>query len=562
MSSALSTITIGVDPTIEVGPLTIAWHGVTIALGILAGALAAGREARRLGLKTEPLYTIAMIVVASALVGGRLFYLAEHGALLDSSAWLASRGFTFYGGFIVAAIGIGVYVWIRRLSVRYLDAAAFGLPLGIAIGRIGDVINGEHYGPATDFVLGVRNTHPDADVPSPDVAYHSGGLYEVLIGAVAFAIVLLLRRRLSRPTAMTWLVIALLAAGRFVEFFVRSDSDELALGLEIAQWTSLALLVVAGAGAWLTLGRRRPRRPTRAARALNLSTVPVLAAIAALAFVPGGCLGDDPSSERRDAAAPDPAVGDPGPVHVHGLGVDPADDSLYIATHTGLFRQPRGQDQARRVADRYQDTMGFAVIGPRRFLGSGHPDGREGLPPFLGLIASSDAGRTWKPVSLLGKIDFHVLEPAGSRIYGFGSDFRTRRERMLVSSDGGRSWSAREAPESLVSLAIDPQDRGRVVASGETALYASDDSARRWRTLRGPVGLLAWGDGGSLYLVDRAGTVSVSADAGAAWTRAGEIGGQPAAFEAVGLALYAALHDGTIKLSRDRGRSWAVISRP
>jgi hypothetical protein len=55
---------------------------------------------------------------------------------------------------------------------------------------------------------------------------------------------------------MAWLVIALLAAGRFVEFFVRSDSESSALGLEAAQWTSLALLALAGVGVWLTI--RRP----------------------------------------------------------------------------------------------------------------------------------------------------------------------------------------------------------------------------------------------------------------------------------------------------------------
>ena len=113
--------------------------------------------------------------------------------------------------------------------------------------------------PATDFFLGVRNTHPDADVPSTQVAYHSGGLYEVLIGAIVFAIVWPLRHRLRRPTALTWLVIGLLAAGRFVEFFVRSDSDTLALGLETAQWTSVVLIAVAGVGAWLTLGRSGQR---------------------------------------------------------------------------------------------------------------------------------------------------------------------------------------------------------------------------------------------------------------------------------------------------------------
>jgi phosphatidylglycerol:prolipoprotein diacylglycerol transferase len=268
MTGVVSTITIGIDPTIEIGPLTLAWHGITIAVGILIGAVVAGGEARRRGLDAEPLYAISMIVVAGALVGGRLYYLAEHGRLFDAGAWLGSRGFTFYGGFIAAALGIGLYVWRRRLSVEYLDAVAFGLPLGIAIGRIGDVINGEHYGPATDSFLGVRNTHPDADVPSPDVAYHSGGLYEVLIGAAVFLIVVAFRRRLRQPTAMTWLVIALLSAGRFAEFFARSDSANEALGLEVAQWTSLALLLVAGLGAWLTIGGRRrhlgPRLERRA----------------------------------------------------------------------------------------------------------------------------------------------------------------------------------------------------------------------------------------------------------------------------------------------------------
>lgn len=255
MPGVLSTITIGIDPTIEIGPLTLAWHGITIAVGILIGGVVAGFEARRRGLDREPLYAIGTILVAGALIGGRVYYLAEHDGLFDTGDWFGSRGYTFYGGFIAAALGIGFYVWRKRLSVEYLDSVAFGLPLGIAIGRIGDVINGEHYGPATSFFLGVRNTNPGADVPSPDVAYHSGGLYEVLIGATVFAMVLLLRKRLTRPTAMTWLVIALLAAGRFVEFFVRSDSDKVALGLEVAQWTSLGLLAVAGLGAWLTLGR-------------------------------------------------------------------------------------------------------------------------------------------------------------------------------------------------------------------------------------------------------------------------------------------------------------------
>jgi phosphatidylglycerol:prolipoprotein diacylglycerol transferase len=259
-----STISIGIDPYIDLGPVTLAWHGLTIAIGVLVGGLAAAHDARRRGLEPGRMYAIGMILVVGALVGGRAFYLLEHGRLDDLGAWFSDAGFTFYGGFIAAALGIVWYVRRERLSLSYLDAVAAGLPLGIAVGRIGDVINGEHYGPATGFFLGVRNTHPDALTPSPAVAFHSGGLYEVLLALVVFAIVWPLRKPLEpRPLTLMWLVIGLFALGRFFEFFVRSDSADLALGLEIAQWTSLVLIAVAGVGAWLTSGERPAPRPRR-----------------------------------------------------------------------------------------------------------------------------------------------------------------------------------------------------------------------------------------------------------------------------------------------------------
>jgi phosphatidylglycerol---prolipoprotein diacylglyceryl transferase len=259
VSYTLSVITIGIDPTIEIGPVTVAWHGLTIAIGIVVGGLLAGRFARSRGLASDPLTTIGAIVAASALVGGRLFYLAEKGELLEPSRWFGSNGFTFNGGFIAAAIAITLYVRARRLDLRYLDCIAVALPLGIAVGRIGDVINGEHYGDPTSFFLGVRNTHPDALVPSQDVAYHSGGLYEVILGLLVFVAMLVARRRLQSPLMAVWLVFGLLAAGRFFEFFLRSDSEELA-GLATAQWSSLILIATALVGA--RFARRRARGNT------------------------------------------------------------------------------------------------------------------------------------------------------------------------------------------------------------------------------------------------------------------------------------------------------------
>ena len=277
-----------------------------------------------------------------------------------------------------------------------------------------------------------------------------------------------------------------------------------------------------------------------------------LLAVAALALVSVGCGGESDSSL---SAGPD--LG--GPVHVHGLGLNPGDGALFIATHTGLFRSAEGVRRSERVGDRSQDTMGFSVVGPDHFLGSGHPDLRDDLPPLLGLIESRNAGATWEPVSLLGQADFHVLESSGNRVYGFDAS----GGRLLLSRDGGKTWTRRRAPEPLVSLAIHPNDARRIIASGKRALYRSGDEGRRWRRVTRAAGLLAWPEPRRTYLIAGNGTVSRSDDAGAAWREVGNLGGQPAAFESEDESeLYAALHDGSVKRSADGGQSWHVRSRP
>jgi hypothetical protein len=254
---------------------------------------------------------------------------------------------------------------------------------------------------------------------------------------------------------------------------------------------------------------------------------------------------------------------DPGPIHVHGLGINPADGALFIATHTGTYRVPPGEQEAARAGNSRQDTMGFSVVGPNRFLGSGHPDPaamqEQGLPPHLGLIESTDAGRTWTPVSLLGKADFHILRSYGRDVYGFDSMNR----RLLASVDGGRTWSRRPLPGPLIDLAAHPQRPSRLVAVTERGLIVSTDAGRSWQELGGGIGLLAWPEADRLLLVDGSGRIHASEDQGKQWRPRGDIGGQPAAFVAqTADELYVALHDGTVKRSADGGESWEVRSAP
>lgn len=262
----LAAITIGIDPEIELGPLTVAWHGIGIAAGIAAGAWLASRFAAERGLSRELLVNLVVLIALGGILGSRLFFLAEDdpGSLVDPAEWIGTRGYSFYGAMLLGVVAVGFAVWRFALDRSYLDALAAGFPLGIAVGRLGDVINGEHHGGPSDAPWAIRYTHPDAEVPATGVAYHSGGLYEVLLGLVMLAVVWPLRHRFKAPTQLLWVVVAAYAAGRFVIFFFRDDSDELAAGLSNGQWTSLALVALSLAAAALAGRRRRPIFGTRA----------------------------------------------------------------------------------------------------------------------------------------------------------------------------------------------------------------------------------------------------------------------------------------------------------
>jgi len=257
----LDVITIGIEPEFEVGPLTFAWHGVTIALGLLVGGFVAVVYGREIDLGMDPLLNIGMLAGLGGIVGSKLLYVAEQGGPI-----LGTGGFSLAGGVILAALLIVGYIWRQGLSWRYVDAVALAFPAGLAVGRIGDVINGEHFGPESSFFLAVRNSSPQALTPNPDLAYHSGGLYEVILGVLIFATIWPLRHRLPVTGQITCLVLGLFAAGRFVEFFFRFDSPDSILGLNNTQWISLAMLAVAVAG-WMVIRRDRhlPAREGNAA---------------------------------------------------------------------------------------------------------------------------------------------------------------------------------------------------------------------------------------------------------------------------------------------------------
>jgi len=280
----------------------------------------------------------------------------------------------------------------------------------------------------------------------------------------------------------------------------------------------------------------QPRRPpTPRWRRSGRVSVAVVAAIA-LPVVGWAVvrLSDDDETPQASELADDPGVS-----HVHGLGINPADGALIVATHNGSFRIPHDGDEAERIGDSLQDTMGFTVAGPDHFLGSGHPDvagRRAGQPGQLGLIESRDAGATWTSISLSGEVDFHGLSFAHDRVYGWDSG----TGRFMVSADR-QDWDIRSTLD-LYGFAVDPDDSDHIVGATPDGSVESIDGGRTWNPTDGRGFLaLSWDLDVGLWAADVRG--GIWQHTGDRWEQVGSLPGQPQALLATPDGLYAAAHD-------------------
>ena len=194
---------------------------------------------------------------------------------------------------------------------------------------------------------------------------------------------------------------------------------------------------------------RHESSSTTARRRMSLVlpwVLPVLFIASVLAFAVRG--GDE--QDRALEPAPSNVMG-----HIHGLGVDAEEQTLYIGAHFGFFRASAGE-APERVGRTRHDTMAFLRVGAGDFLASGHPDLRSDLPVHLGLVGSTDEGQTWQSLSLGGEADFHALDVAGRWVVGYDS----HRQRILASNDR-KTWTTIDERPML-----DP----RLSASGDQEL--------------------------------------------------------------------------------------------
>lgn len=166
-------------------------------------------------------------------------------------------GLSIYGGVIGALAAGALYARRARLPLwSVLDAAAPGLILGQAVGRLGCIINGDAQGAPVDLPWSFIYVHPDSLAPELGVPGHPYPLYEIIWDLIGFAILWRLRGRVRTPGVLFLIYAAYYSAGRFVLSFVRLELVVWG-GLQQAQVIALIGLL---ASALATVYLLRPRR--------------------------------------------------------------------------------------------------------------------------------------------------------------------------------------------------------------------------------------------------------------------------------------------------------------
>ncbi|MGW6130823.1 F510_1955 family glycosylhydrolase [Cellulomonas sp. NPDC055163] len=216
------------------------------------------------------------------------------------------------------------------------------------------------------------------------------------------------------------------------------------------------------------------------------------------------------------------SAGLPG-AHTHGVGINPADDLVYLATHEGLFRYD--ETGPKRVGP-VIDLMGFTVAGPDHFYASGHPGAGTDMANPVGLMESTDAGETWTALSREGESDFHAMTASDAGVVAFDG------AALQATSDGVR-WGDLDVPVPPFAMDVSPDGRTIVVTSQEGPVRSTDAGASWDRLEEAPLlQVVDWADTSTVVGVTPDGDVTLSEDAGATWAPAATLPGPPQAVAA------------------------------
>ena len=263
--------------SISVFGFRIAFYGIIIGIGMLAGIWIAQSDAKRRGQDPELYLDFALYAIICSIIGARIYYVLFEWDYYKENLLqifnLRAGGLAIYGGVIAGAITMIVYTRAKKVSFFSMaDTGVLGLVTGQIIGRWGNFFNCEAFGGYTDSLLAMRiklslvnDNMLNADVLSHKIVengvefiqVHPTFLYESCWNLCLLLFMLWFRKHKQYDGQMLWIYLCGYGLGRFWIESLRTDQLILfGTGLPVSQALSL-VLILAAAGNLIWRGRKK-----------------------------------------------------------------------------------------------------------------------------------------------------------------------------------------------------------------------------------------------------------------------------------------------------------------
>lgn len=237
---------------LSLGPVTIYWYSVIIFIALLIGGTLALKESKKFNILEDIFINMFFYLIPIAIIGARLYFVAFHWDYYSQNILdiikIWEGGLAIHGAIIFGFIWILIYTKIHHIqTMRMFDIVVVSLILGQAIGRWGNFMNQEAFGPETSFTF-LSSLHiPKFIIDGMLINgtyYQPTFLYESIWCLIGFIILLLWRKRsYTKLGTTTMLYLIWYGIGRFMIESLRTDS--LMLGsLKMAQIISILFIVI------------------------------------------------------------------------------------------------------------------------------------------------------------------------------------------------------------------------------------------------------------------------------------------------------------------------------
>lgn len=241
---------IQIPKLVTVGPLNIPLYGLILLTAIVAAIVVAKKLAGN-KFKDLDIAELLLWLLIPGIIGARLYHVVTDFQLYANNLWqifnFGNGGLGFIGALGGGALGLYLYARQKNLNIlEMIRPAIVVVPLAQAIGRLGNLINQEIYGPPTDLPWGIfiseQNRLPGYEA---SVYFHPLYLYEVVANIVLFTALYYFYRRGFKTSRLITYYLAGYGVIRFCLDFFRLEGNTGVYGLSYTQWLILALYLAA-----------------------------------------------------------------------------------------------------------------------------------------------------------------------------------------------------------------------------------------------------------------------------------------------------------------------------